>query len=256
MSKSSYNVRCGQLDIKSNLVSKHPNLKLFKIKLSDFVQMIPNLVEFLSSDEVERADRYHFLKDKNRFIICRGLLRFLLSNQLEITPSKIEFKKDKNKKPYLSHQKPIHFNVSHSENYALIAIGDVSVGVDVEYVSKDFDFTDILNHVFSDSEKYTIENSTNKRRTFYNLWTRKEAFVKATGKGISDCFAQIPSLDDYHLISQELLGDYQKIDVSGFDLDEDYVAALAFDAERLTPDHISIYSLPTTYDELLQFQTS
>lgn len=226
-------------------------INLFKIELPAYYDLVPMLVNYLSETELQRAEKYHFVKDKNRFIICRSLLKILLAQTSGLNISEIQIEKDENKKPYLSINRSIHFNVSHAENFAIIAISKAAVGIDVEYLNKDFDYSEILSHVFNNMEIETILNSNNKDHTFYKYWTRKEAIVKATGKGISDNLPLISSSDGCHSIDAELLGGFQNMNVLSFNLDKDYIASLAFDDNNYNSDKISIYSLPTSLEDLM-----
>ena len=226
---------------------------IFKIKLSTYHYLVPSLIEYLNAEELQRSQKYHFEKDSNRFVICRVLLKFILARYTGLDISKVFIEKDENKKPYLSIDKSCNFNVSHAEDFGIIAVSNNAVGVDVEYLNKNFDYSDILSHVFSSQEIETIINADNKDYTFYKFWTRKEAIVKATGKGISDSFSQIPVKDGYHSIASHLLDDFQNINVQSFDLHKDYVATIAYSDVSVDIEKLMIYSLPTSLEGLISF---
>ena len=255
-----HNVFCTTIDVAIHdsdiRVIKDSNLKLFRIKLSSYEALVDDLIPFLLPDEIQRADRYHSIKDRNRFIICRALLKLILSIKTGLKINDIHFKKDENKKPHLISDRSIHFNVSHSEDYAIIAVANHQIGVDVEFISRNFEYQDILSHVFSDFEINTVLSAKNSKNTFYKLWTRKEAFVKATGDGITDSLKNIPAIDGHHSLTQNLLGEFENLNVMGFYLDDNYAGALAFGGEYLYKDEIIIYNLPTSIDRILLFLQS
>ena len=253
--KAMSEIFCGTLETQTkdfnHRKENHTGIKLYKIKLSKFQESVSSLIELLSPFEKNRANRYHFSKDKNRFIICRTVLKFLLAKQTGLDVNKIVLDKYSNKKPYLSSHPSVFFNVTHAGDYAIIAIANSSIGVDIEYVNKDFDYNEILPSVFNKSEIDEVFNSNDIQRTFYKLWTRKEAIVKATGKGIDDHFSEIVSLDGYHHMRSELLGNIKGLQVSSFELNEDYIGAVAFSCPSEYSGKLLFYPIPVDFQELI-----
>jgi 4'-phosphopantetheinyl transferase len=223
-------------------------IKIYKIELSKHQELASSTLTVLSDSERNRANRYHFLKDRNRFIICRTLLKFLLAEHLGLDIDKILVDVDSNKKPYVSSHPSVFFNVSHSRDYAVIAIATCPVGVDVEYVNTDFDYEEILPTTCNHLEIDEIRNSDDKYRTFYKFWTRKEAILKAIGTGIDDNLLKIPITDGFHSIPLSLMGNYETVKVFSFNLNDDYMSALAY-TEDIHFDSIVFSTLPTS-DEM------
>jgi 4'-phosphopantetheinyl transferase len=148
------------------------------------------LAGVLSKDEIERAERFHFQKDHDRFIVARGTLRCILSRYLNQPPATIVFAYTHYGKPFLQSAQadPIRFNLSHAHQLALYALSHTrEVGVDVEYVRFQKDTGKIIARFFSESEKMEFQRLPECLRTkaFFSGWTRKEAFVKAHGEGLS-----------------------------------------------------------------------
>lgn len=145
--------------------------------------------EILSSVERERASRFHFAKERRRFIVCRGLLRLILGTYLGVDPGGLRFVNGPNGKPGLDmneHAKGVMFSVSHSEELVLYAIArDVPVGVDVECVTRPANLDKIARRFFSSAEygSYVSLPQEEKLEAFFRCWTRKEAFLKAIGEG-------------------------------------------------------------------------
>jgi 4'-phosphopantetheinyl transferase len=148
-------------------------------------------LEILHRDEIVRAERFRFEKDRYRFTQCRSALRQLLATYLKISPTEILFEYSARGKPRLAvRQNPhaLQFNVSHSGELALIAIGsEQSIGVDIERIRTEVDTESLAERFFSTGERAGLQALPDHLRLtgFYACWTRKEAFLKATGDGLS-----------------------------------------------------------------------
>jgi 4'-phosphopantetheinyl transferase len=147
------------------------------------------LEQCLSADERDKMQRFRFAKDRRRYLIGRGLLRSLLGRYLDLAPQDLRFETAAAGKPHLtSSQRRLQFNVAHSGEYVLIAVADGrAVGIDVEEVRDDFDVGQLAAHFFSPSEQRDLETLTGRAKleAFFECWTRKEAYVKARGEGLS-----------------------------------------------------------------------
>jgi 4'-phosphopantetheinyl transferase len=150
-----------------------------------------SLLGFLSVDELARAGRFHFDSDRKRFIVARGILRKILGHYLEKNPNDILFEYTPHGKPALapgSGEEKICFNLSHSAAIALYAITrDRKIGIDIEHIRNDMEEDLIARKFFSQVEINSLEKMDKNKRAelFFQYWTRKEAFGKATGVGIS-----------------------------------------------------------------------
>jgi len=156
--------------------------------------MTPSVTErsrILSSEEQKRASRFHHAVDRNRFVIVRSLLRQILGSYLGKDPLALMFSYSKKEKPFLAGEgvgDAIGFNVSHSGDIALLAFGrGREIGVDVEQVRPDTDVKAIAERFFSTREQGDLAALPDgeRRQAFFRCWTRKESFIKATGKGLS-----------------------------------------------------------------------
>ena len=147
--------------------------------------------DFLSDDEKERADRLKVELKKKQFIISRSVLRKIISNSINKPHDEIVFYYTKKDKPFIKdkfNNESVEFNISHSEQCILIAITlGHSVGIDVEKINKKIDFESLSARFFSNKENEFLRSleESKKLDAFYSIWTRKEAFIKATGKGIA-----------------------------------------------------------------------
>lgn len=141
----------------------------------------------LSDDECERAARFRFDRDRRRFVAGRATLRTLIASYLEIAPAEVAFDYGPQGKPFVPGA-TLSFNVSHSGACAVYAFGsDVELGVDVELLEHSRYDDGVAEQFFSASEVATLEELTREARptAFLRCWTRKEAFIKARGQGLS-----------------------------------------------------------------------
>ncbi len=147
--------------------------------------------EILSNDEKARARRFRFHTDGDRFIAARSSLRTVLARYLRTKPAELKFGVNPFGKPHLApgqDQLGLRFNLSHSHEMALLAVARKrDVGVDIEFMRRDFATDDIAQRFFSRSEVNQLESiaSELKTKAFFNCWTRKEAYIKARGEGLS-----------------------------------------------------------------------
>ena len=145
----------------------------------------------LTADERERAQRFHFDRDRDRFIVAHGVLRDILGRYLGLGPGELRFRYSPYGKPALARKldgEGIRFNLAHSDGLALYAVArGREVGIDVEYVREDLAHERIAEAFFSPQEVGVLRSIPRDRRkeAFFNCWTRKEAYVKARGEGLS-----------------------------------------------------------------------
>ena len=150
---------------------------------------LDSLRQTLTLDEQKRADCFRFQKHRDRFIVGRGVLRTILGRYLDQHPNQLRFQYTPYGKPTLSTETEIlSFNLSHSHDLALYAVTQKrEIGVDVEFIRKDINLLGIAKRCFSEREYAQLQAlpQSCQLQTFFNCWTRKEAFIKAKGEGFS-----------------------------------------------------------------------
>ena len=145
----------------------------------------------LDQDERARAGRFHFDKHRRHFVVGRGFLRTLLARYLDTAPEEVRFSYGPHGKPALDgehRESRLRFNASHSGEWAVYGfVQDHDIGVDVEYVKQDFATEGIAERFFSAGEVQALNGlaEDEKPAAFFRCWTRKEAYIKAIGSGLS-----------------------------------------------------------------------
>ena len=213
--------------------------------------------QVLSPDERENAARFRFDKDKNQFVQARAALRFILSEYLNVDPAcsfanpasfanprTLEFSYGPQGKPALANRHAdysLRFNLSRREGLALIAVArGRKIGVDVELVNADLPVFEIAATSFSEAELATLRNLPEDLhvQAFFNCWTRKEAYVKARGEGLSFPLKQFdvslaPGTAAKLIHVRGSLDEVDRWTVQEIPVGEDYVAALAAEGTNL-----------------------
>ena len=145
----------------------------------------------LAADEKARADRFHFAKDRHHFIVARGTLRAILGRYLNRVPECVPIAYGARGKPTLAGEvdrDAICFNLSHSHGIALYAVArGREIGIDIERIRSDVAVAEIAERFFSRQEVAMLQglSSDVQREAFFRCWTRKEAYIKARGEGLS-----------------------------------------------------------------------
>ncbi len=164
---------------------------VFRASLDLPVEQAEILELTLSSDEMARAGRFRFEKDRKKFVVARGLLRTLLGRYLKADPRSIHFKYGPHGKPAVG--SPVEagypgFNISHSHGLCLLAFSlRREVGIDIEYIRPTrHDDEHISRRFFRPAESASLDAlpSHLRQRAFFTFWTRKEAYLKARGSGV------------------------------------------------------------------------
>jgi 4'-phosphopantetheinyl transferase len=174
-------------------------IHVWRARLDCDASLLPHFEATLSSDEMSRAERFHFSRDRNGYITGRGILRELLARYLGRSPAELEFCYGPWGKPFLRQEnqtRSVQFNVSHSQGWALLAFAvGRNLGVDVEFVRADVAADEMAERYFSTQEIAELKAlpQTMRAEGFFLCWTRKEAYIKARGEGL-----QIP-FDSFHV---------------------------------------------------------
>ncbi|MDX9974005.1 MAG: 4'-phosphopantetheinyl transferase superfamily protein [FCB group bacterium] len=162
------------------------------IHRASFTALIPNLdllKKLLSPEEIERSEQYYFARHRDAYILGRGYLRTLLARYIGTDPCQIAFEYAAHGKPRLTPaQASIRFNVSHSGDLFLCAVSrNRELGIDCEALRENIELESMADRYFSDYETEILLGLPphQRVRAFFTCWTRKEAYIKAHGDGLS-----------------------------------------------------------------------
>ena len=164
------------------------------------------LTGLLSKDEINQAKRFRRTDDVSSYMVSHAILRCLISERNKIKPNKINIESKDNQKPYVKNLE-LDFNISHSDNLCCIAIAnspDLIIGIDIEIIKKIKDFKQIARNYMSGNEQnYILDreiSEENKQLRFMEIWTRKEALLKMTGKGLVNDLKSIEVLNGDNIV--------------------------------------------------------
>jgi 4'-phosphopantetheinyl transferase len=164
---------------------------VWQVNLDQPASVLQHLGQTLAADEQARAERFHFVRDRNRFVVCRTRLREILAHYLDIEPAQVVFCYGGHGKPALAaafQSSQLRFNVSHSQEIALFAFTrQREIGVDIEHIRPLSDVEQLVERFFSCQERATFRSVPVAQRLarFFTWWTCKEAYVKAFGEGLA-----------------------------------------------------------------------
>jgi 4'-phosphopantetheinyl transferase len=169
------------------LIDPHA-VHVWSLRLDLYQAADDRLERVISADEAARADRFVVAADRRRYVAARGLLRVVLSGYLGVRPHDVALEAGARGKPQLANRADPRFNLSHAGALGLVAVSaDREVGVDIEEIRDVGDLEDLAETCFSPVERaaLTAVPATQRQRAFFAGWTRKEAFLKALGEGLS-----------------------------------------------------------------------
>ncbi len=240
MNKRTYNLN--HRDIPLNEKEVH----IWNFELNDISNENKQALKgLLSKDELERASKFHFDIDRERFICGSGILRLFISLYTNIAPVEIFYEHNNFGKPELlrrQNKSKLYFNMSHSQN--LLCIGyqrNNQIGVDIEVIKPIKDYLDVANKFFSNSEIVQLNSFPEEKalEAFYTCWTGKEALIKLSGEGLSyplkEFDVQIKELKIDETYRYKLQAKKTKEDffVESFRLQENQVGACAIRDESI-----------------------
>lgn len=210
-----------------------PEIFIHSFRLSEKADLVALAPCFLSAEELARAARFKVETARQKFLVCHFLLKQTLSRYLRTDARSIRYRYGEHGKPFLDApaSQNVNFSLSHSGDRLLIAVRrGAEIGIDIEKVQERSNPIQLANHFMSRDEVQQLVRLTDpaaQRELFFTLWVRKEAFIKALGKGffhpLNETLMQefIPGI---HLPSSEGYRDYRVIDLG---ITADYKAAVA-----------------------------
>jgi 4'-phosphopantetheinyl transferase len=213
---------------------------VWRIKLDLEPVTVKCLESTLSADEAQRAARFHFEKDRIHYTVAHSSLRDILSRYLNCGLGELDFDTNEYGKPSVRGYK-LEFNLSHSGAFALIVVGwERKVGADMERIRSDIEFESLAKRFFSPNEGDELMSLAPEYRktAFFNCWTRKEAYIKAQGLGLSlplDSFdvSLIPNEPALIRATRPNPGEAALWTLVSLDIAPDYAGAVAVEGQKV-----------------------
>ncbi|MBD3626861.1 4'-phosphopantetheinyl transferase superfamily protein [Cyclobacterium sp.] len=190
-------------------------------------QDLDSIMALMNEEEVEKAAKFYLREDKIRYAIGRGFLRRLIGHYLNIDPKTVMFHRSKHNKPILVAHNNFHFNISHAGDWVVFALSKATIGIDIEPINATFDYQEVVTQFFEPSEIDFISKSANPYQSFFKIWTRKEAFLKALGWGLTDHLHHYCFLDRRRSISLPEPIEHKDWQIISFVMEEKYYLSLA-----------------------------
>ncbi len=209
-------------------------IHIYRSSLESTAEKLKEFELLLSPDELQKAYRYKFEKDRDHYITGRALLRSILGKYLNQAPDEIIFCYSDKGKPIMKNSN-IKFNLAHSGGKAVFAFSEnAEVGIDIEYMRELPDALEIAKRFFSDEEfnEFLKVSEDEIREAFFNCWTRKEAFIKAVGEGLSYPLKDftvtlIPGVNPEIKWIKDKVDEVIEWNLVNIESDQDYISSLA-----------------------------
>lgn len=214
-------------------------VEMILVKLNNDVELDHDLLKYLSFERRIRINNYLNIGDKKRSLITELLIRRVTFEKLGIPIDRIKISYNPYGKPYIDNIRHFKFNISHSENFVVMAVGRAKVGVDIEKI-KQCDMA-IGKRFFTNSEYHYIVSQKNEQdriEAFYTIWTLKESYVKAMGKGLGIPFNTFEFVIDREIRLRKPKGG-KKIQFLNRRID-DYMLSLCFMENDVDYQYINI----------------
>jgi 4'-phosphopantetheinyl transferase len=200
-------------------------------------ERVRDLERLLTRDESERAGRFRFQQLASRFIVARALLRIILGSYLDAPARSVRFSYNAYGKPALAmtDENGLRFNLSRSCDLVLYAIAaGAEVGIDVERIREELQVEEIAERFFSSAESSAIRalDGIERCEAFFDCWVRKEAYLKAIGKGLSHPLSEIDlSGKPVSIGGESGRGSISRWSFTAFDAATGYKAALVAEGD-------------------------
>lgn len=162
-------------------------IEIYALKIEDLeCDLFKKLLVYISSEKRIRIKKYRRVKDKYKALLSELLIRYIIIKKLNICNDNIKFNKGEFGKPFLEDIPNFYFNISHSGEWIICAVDMENMGIDIERM-RSIEYKDLAENFFSESEyKFIFSNGEKEEQdNFFRVWTLKESYIKACGKGFA-----------------------------------------------------------------------
>jgi 4'-phosphopantetheinyl transferase len=199
------------------------------IRKQDCLPYLSDYAGWLSANESAAVKQFIKWDDQTTKIIGRGLLKAVLSKLSGLPMQALVIDRTSFGKPILMNQltTPIHFNLSDSADYILLGFATEPIGVDIEAITNHVDIADIVQSHFANDEQLQMQTAVDPQAFFYEIWTRKEAVLKANGIGLIDDLPSLLVTNGHHVLPTDFGPTNQYWTIQSFKVEETAMAAIA-----------------------------
>lgn len=221
------------------------DVHLFYGNTNYFLDFMPFFQGILSDDELDKAKSFKFQEKCNNYLVNKGILRVILANYLLIKPDDILFFYNDKGKPVLDfsiNNIDLYFNLSHSKTYIIYGFSLFNLGVDLEKIKDNDNLLGIAKRFFVQEEYQYLQHLKREEqvKTFYQFWTKKEAYLKAIGEGLSG------GLDTINFCNKS----HSNWQINNFSVDDNFLGAIAVETQHKC-NYYCLELLPETLEQLI-----
>ncbi len=227
-------IHCGYINVEkavygAALLTEAGSIYIYPLYVPQSQFLIDNYISVLSDAERQRAIAFKQSNNSIRYMVGRIGLRMIVAACTQIKPNAICFAEKPGQKPLIANElnSSLHFSLSYSRDYCLLAIANYPIGIDIECVDAAKMDAALMKSFFSLEELKNIEQAEKSVERFFKYWTRKEALLKATGKGIGDWLPYAPVMEGNHFVASEFIGSEENWQLKSFRPADDYIACIA-----------------------------
>lgn len=217
-------------------------VNIFVVDCTLFYGHLTSLEKFLHKTEIEPIKRFKNLNNQRNKLVGRSVRKWIISRYLQIAPADILFETDEFGKPFcrIASIKNIFFNSADSGKYMVFICANKPVGIDIELIDGTFRYDEIVAAYFTELEKKILTKDPQNNSLFYTFWTRKEAVLKAIGKGLQEDLGSIEVVDGVNQNTNDCCTIINRFIVSSFVIAQNYFISFALPVSK---NKIAFYSI-------------
>jgi 4'-phosphopantetheinyl transferase len=199
-----------------------------RMNIPQNIQSIERNKHLLSKEEMEKFGRIFREEDKLLFLAGKVGAKILCAQYLNRKPEEVVFSKTESQKPFIKETTDFHFNTAHSGDWVVFIFSETPCGIDIEKIEPDFDYSEVMTTILHEAEINHVISTSDPRREFYKLWTKKESLLKAVGTGIIENLTALNVLPGIQNLSEILSTDVTNWQLKWINWDRVYKFSISY----------------------------